>query len=188
MLKKMYLFIIPCCLIISEAGASEDYCDGEARFINDTPRELHIEVKRVRANQLDCFIMPKRKWSEGDDKKCSEKMVFSYQNITLLPKGGVMNVCWSKNLFTRNKFTMVEFNVTYKDHGITRAGPKGTIIDYIFSNECSCAGVDMMHGGDQTTIKSSKCGRYWSNCYIKFSLAQQKKSSVQSWLKKFITK
>ena len=181
MLKKIYLFIIPCCLIISEADA----CDplGHVNFYNDTPIKLHIKVKKVRPNLMVCFTKPKRIWSEGENKKCSEEMEFSYEDITLLPGGKGMGVCWYKN-----NFIIVDFNVTYKDNGIMHAGPKGTVTGFDAGGECSCVSIITRRGGDQTTIKSSECLPFASFCQIHFSLTKRKKSRAQSWLKKFITK
>ena len=164
MLKKIHLFIIPYCLIISEADACNPY--GQANFYNDTPKRLNIKVKRVRIGDMVCFTKPKRQWSKTEEEKCSKELVSSYQDITILPKGRAMNVCWKKDA----RFVMAGFNVTYEDHGIMRAGPKGEITEYMENPNYSSVFVSMMQGGDQKKIKSSGCsGRFSVTCNIRFS-------------------
>ena len=178
MLKKIYLFVIPCCLIVSEADACSPH--GQANFYNDTSKRLNIKVKRVRVSDMICFTKLARQWSEAEKEKCSKKMVFSYQDITVLPGGNVMDVCW----LGKDQLAMVDFNVKYKDHGVMHAGPKGEIIEYMESSDHSDIFVTMLRRGDQRTIKFLDCNfRFSGTCDIRFSSVQQEKNSARSMLK-----
>ena len=163
MLKKMYLFIIPCCLVVAKADACSPR--GQVNFYNDTSKHLYIKVKRVRISDMICFTTQERQRSKTEKEKCSKEFLFSYQDITVLPKDKVMDVC----SVDRNQFAIVGFNVTYKHDGIMHAGPKGEVVEYEEASDSSSVFITMLRGGNTRRIASTGCfPRFSETCNITF--------------------
>ena len=148
--KKIYLFIIPCCLIISEADACHRL--GHVTFHNQTPHSLHLKIKRVWNKDLHCSSKPEKKWSDKEKKRCKKKLLYTYDDITISPRGKTKGICWEVD-----SFSIVDFNVTYKYLGSMHAGPQGKAYGYWHNVFNTSVLARIRHGGDQKRIKSSGC-------------------------------
>ena len=147
LLKKIYLYAIPCCLMITEIHACTP--KGHIVFHNNTWSTLHLKIQRISDKHIDCFLKAKNSWSEKQEKACS-KIQYKNEMITLAPKHSTKGICWNQD-----KMRLIEFSTTYTNLGKTHAGPGGLISKYVSSlNKKTMQGA-VNHQGDQTLIKSS---------------------------------
>ena len=169
MLKKIYLFIIPCCLIISKADACNRH--GHMKFHNNTSLHLNVQVRRVWNKEIHCHTKPKKKWSKKQMKMCSKNIVYSYRDIAIAPKGRVGGICWEDN-----GLSLVDFTVTYKNGGKMQKGPVGKTHGYWHNLLNTTVFAHFRHGGNQSFVRSTGCtgNKLFDICAVKFYPVSQK--------------
>ena len=167
MLKKIYLFIIPCCLIISKADACGGL-RGHIVFHNNTSMHLDIKLKRVGPSDYYYITTPNYLLRESDRYR-HLKMRRFYSHVHIAPKKKSKGICWIDK-----GFGLEDFEVSYKYHGRSHAGPKG--VGHKFHYNLTNFSAHFEHGGDQTLIKSSGCqhNKLLQTCSVKFDMSKKR--------------
>ena len=157
-LKKIYLYAIPCCLMITEIHAC-GIPKGHVFFHNNTWSTLHLNIQRVSDSYRPCFLKAKNSWSEKQEKTCS-KIQYKNEMITLAPKRSTKGLCWSEHAGK-----IIRFDVTYEHLGKKHAGPRGDIRGYKENFLDGNIQGTVNHKGDQTLIKSSGASTHTYSIY-----------------------